>query len=180
MSDYAFLVSNSSPLTASIDDHGNRTYANADVVRDGGKYIFPLLWLTAFRAGDVVQRVIQGDVCSCLMTTREQALRQLGEVQEMICREFANVAPHWAAWEKLVRDTKGSHLKIDASDLWGMDPDLFESGLRDALAWLASGDRPERDGFLEFCGLRYDEDSKTLALGMDPVTEGNLLGVRLT
>ena len=37
-----------------------------------------------------------------------------------------------------------------------------------------------RDGFLEFCGLRYDEDSKTLALGMDPVTEGNLLGVRLT
>lgn len=179
MSNHAYLVSNDNETPASRDDTGDHNYDSKEQISEGGSYIFPLLWLSAFRPDDIVQHTTEDYIIPCLVTLRETAISNIASAHDFIASEFANVSAHWSAWESLVKESKGLYLKIDGTEIWDLEPESYASSLPSALRWFASREESDRDALLEFCGLNYDEDSRLITLGADSVTGDNLYGMPL-
>lgn len=177
MSNRAYLVSDNNSSPAFEDENGDRGYESQNILSEGGSYILPFFWLTAFRANDCLVQTIGGDKITCFLVTREDALRNIGACKDLVCAEFSNLIFHFPRWEEIVSNSKGTHLKIDASELWQMDPDIFEDYLPQALRWFSSRNESDRNAMLELCGFNMDATTRSVRLNASLATGNHLYGL---
>lgn len=176
MSNRANLISDNNPTPAFEDENGNRSFEISDAVSEGGSYILPFFWLTAFRESNAVAQKVGEDTFTCLVAPLGDALKNLEASKELVCSEFSNPVFHWPRWEEIVRCCKGAYLKIDATEIWGMEPSAYENNLVPAISWFTSGQESDRDALLELCGFNLDFKTKSLRLNNSLVTGNHLYG----
>ncbi len=176
MSNRAYLVSDNNSSPAFEDENGDLGYESQNILSEGGSYILPIFWLTAFRANDCFVQTIGSDKLTCLLVAREDALRNIEASKDLVCTEFSNLIFHFPRWEEIVSNSKGSHLKIDAIELWQMAPDIYEDYLPQALRWFSSRDESDRDAMLELCGFKMNAATKSVLLNASLATGNHLYG----
>jgi hypothetical protein len=143
---------------------------------EGGGYQLPVFWLSLFSESDICFHEIDEYRVSTLVCERESALNHLATRRDSVLAAFPGCEDHWRVWENLIGGSKAAYFKVDATELWDLDPDLFESDFRVAVRWFTSGDESDFETLLMMGILTFDADNNHFTVGGSQLLGEHLYG----
>jgi hypothetical protein len=165
------------PTPAGRDSEGDTNYdEQRDVLADGGGYQLPVFWLSLFSESDICFHQVDEYRVSTLVCGRESALNQLALRRDSVLAAFPGCEAHWRAWQGLVEGSPAAYFKVDATELWDLDPDLFESDFRVAVRWFSSGDDSDFETLLSMGILAFDAGNSQFTVGGAQLVGEHLYG----
>ncbi len=177
MSNRAFLISNNGPETAGRTSDGNPNYQyDTDVVAEGGGMSLPPFWLSLFNESHLTAHLLDDYRIPTLICERADGLKLLQERKAAALTVFTGYEPHWTRWEQLIQISKGSHFKLDATELWDLGPDEFEPALTAAVRWFTSGSSDDLRQLLGQSALYRDSVTGKFKVGSKDATDEILFG----
>lgn len=126
MANRSFLICTDAPAP----DHD--PIEPGDSARVAGTYTIPVLWLSLFTRGDVVQRALpgggEGGAASypLLVTSLAAAKSLFARRRPHLARTMpATLAPVIDEWAQLVDQLDGDYVKLETYEIWAMDEEDF-------------------------------------------------------
>ncbi len=138
MANRAYLVGSENADTAGPGEKGINYNPDTEILA-GASVLIPIFWLSIFDESHLKAHVVQEHRIPTLVADAEASKRLLMQRQAAVLGAFAQCEPHWTAWEQLITEASFKFFKIDATEIWGMDPDMFAKQLPPAVRWFSSG-----------------------------------------
>jgi hypothetical protein len=177
MSNRAFLIGNNTPIPAGRNSDGNPNYNHdTDVVAEGGSMLLPIFWLGLFDQSHIKFHELDDCRIPALVCERAVGLSLLQEHKAATLLAFTGYESHWERWEQLARGSRGSHFKLDGTELWDMGPDEFEPGLTAGVRWFTSGSPDDLAILLGQSAMYRDTNTGRFKIGSQDVTDEHLYG----
>ncbi|WP_395748182.1 hypothetical protein [Prosthecobacter sp.] len=178
-SPYLLASHDSQPAGYTSDGETNYDFAK-EVISDGGKYQLPIFWLSLFTLEDVrVHHIDDNTTVLTLVCRKNIALQNLEKHRPGILEMFPGYTAHWDSWEQFAQNASASYFKVDATELWDLDPESFDSMLSSAVRWFESREDSDFEQLLSLGALNYNAELRSATLGNSPVTGENLYGYRI-
>jgi hypothetical protein len=111
---------------------------------------------------------------------RATALDNLEKRRASVLAAFSGCTGHWDFWQTLVERTTADYFKVDATEIWDLDPNAFELDFPAAVRWFASGNVAGLDNLLALGALSYDPELRRLTIGDSEVKGEHLYGYPMT
>jgi hypothetical protein len=177
MSNRAYLIASQDSTPAGRNSDGDANYdEQRDVLADGGGYQLPVFWLSLFSESDICFHQFDEYRVSTLVCQRESALNQMEQRRDSVLAAFPGCEAHWRVWHNLVEGSTAAYFKVDATELWDLDPDLFEDDFRAAVRWFSSGDDSDYETLLSVGILAFDASSNQFTVGGSQLVGEHLYG----
>lgn len=179
MSNRAYLIAShdSTPAGRTSDDDAN--YELTDVVADGGGYQLPVFWLSLFNESDLCHHQFDEYRVATVVCDRDSALSNLQKRRASVLAAFPGCDAHWQVWQSLVESSSGAYFKVDATELWDLEPDTHERDFPAALRWFASGEEEDFEILLSMGILNLDADAGRFTVGGSELIGEHLYGYRM-
>ena len=157
MSNRAFLIGSKSPTPAGRTSDGDPNYAyDTDVIAEGGSYQLPVFWLSLFDESHFTVHESDEYSVPTLVCDLKAALALLEQRRVAVLSAFVGCEMHWADWERLVSNAQTPFLKVDATEVWDLEPNSFGPALAAAVRWFTSGAPDDFNQLLGLGGIQYD------------------------
>ncbi|MEX2560985.1 MAG: hypothetical protein WD403_13775 [Pirellulales bacterium] len=143
MANRIYLVGSSNADTAGPGDEGINYDPDTEILAGASRQI-PVFWLSLFDESHIKPHVVQEYRIPAPVCEAAVARKLLQQRRPKILAAFSNCEPHWGAWERLISEAPFQFFKLDATEIWDLDPELFQSRLSPAVRWFSSG---SADGF---------------------------------
>lgn len=164
-------------MPAGRDSDGGANYdEQRDVLADGGGYQLPVFWLSLFCEADICLHHFDEHRVSTLVCRRESALNHLERRRDSVLAAFPGCEDHWRVWQNLVEGSTAAYFKVDATELWDLDPELFEGDFPLAVRWFSSGDESDFETLLSMGILTFDADTQQFTVGGSQLAGEHLYG----
>lgn len=138
MANRAYLVGSSNADTAGLGEKGINYNPDTEILC-GASYQIPVFWLSLFEESHIQAHLVQGyriPAPVCEATAARQLLQQR---RSKVLAAFQQCEAHWQAWEQLITEAPFQFFKLDGTEVWEMDAELFQSQLPSAIRWFSSG-----------------------------------------
>ena len=179
MSNRAYLIASQNSTPAGTRSDGNTNYATTEVIADGGSYQLPIFWFSLFSQSNLCIHQFDDFRASTLICDRATAWNNLRERRASVLAAFPGCDAHWDVWQQLTEGSTGSHFKLDATEIWDLDPDSYERDFPAAVRWFSSGAAEDFAALLSLGALNYDSATRQLTVGTSAVIGEHLYGYRM-
>lgn len=180
MSNRAYFIANQDSTPAGLDSNGDANYdEQGDVLVDGGGYQLPVFWLSLFGESDICFHQFDDYQVATLVCDRESALNHLERRRDSVLAAFPGCEAHWQVWQNLVESSTAAYFKVDATELWDLDPEMFERDFLVAVRWFSSGDNSDFETLLSMGILVFNVDDHQFTVGGSKLLGEHLYGYRM-
>jgi len=183
MSSRPYLVASQHAIPAGRASDGSANYdERTEVIADGGSYQLPVFWLSLFSDSDLRNHLFDEHRVSTLVCDRATALIHLEKRRATVLATFPGCEAHWQTWQRLIESSPAAYFKVDATEIWDLDPDIYERDLPLAVRWFTSGDDTDFATLLELGMLTCDSETEPhrFTVGGSDLIGEHLYGYRMT
>jgi hypothetical protein len=145
---------------------------------DGGNYQLPVFWLSLFSESDLCVHQFDDYRVSTLVCDRAMALNNLQKRQAPVLAAFPGCDAHWQVWQRLAESSTAAYFKVDATEIWDLDPDMYERDFPAAVRWFTSGDAADFATLLSLGILNYESAARRFTVGGSELKGEHLYGFR--
>jgi hypothetical protein len=138
MANRAYLVGSEHADTAGPGEKGINYNPDTEILA-GASYRIPVFWLSIFDESHLKAHVVQGFNIPTLVADAEATKRLLQQRRAAVLAAFPQCESRWNAWAQLITEAPFKFFKIDATEVWDMDSDMFEAQFAKAVRWFSSG-----------------------------------------
>lgn len=166
MANRAYLVGSDNADSAGPGDKGINYNPDTEILAGSSGQV-PVFWLSIFEESHIKPHVVQEYRIPAPVCEAAAARQLLKQRRPKALAAFSQCVSHWEAWERLIAEAPFQFFKLDATEVWDLAPDLFQSQLPAAIRWFSSGSA--------------DDFAKLLAIAEIPVIQprgflGRLVG----
>jgi hypothetical protein len=138
MANRAYLVGSSNGDTAGPGENGVNYNPDTEILAGASTQI-PVFWLSLFDESNIKPHVVKEYSIPAPVCEAATARTLLQQRRAKILAAFSQSKTHWDAWERLITEAPFKFFKLDATEVWDLDPELFQSHLPPAVRWFSSG-----------------------------------------
>ena len=196
MPNRAYLVGSTHAETAGPGEKGINYNPDTEILAGASIHI-PVFWFSIFDESHIKPHAVQEYRIPSAVCEAAAGRALMQQRREKILAAFGGCPSHWEAWERLVTDAPFAFFKIDGTEIWDLDPKLFESQFSPAIRWFSSGSAddfakllsiaeipvvPPRGFLARLSGRKsegYDAETKTFTLTKDGVGRADSAGHHL-
>jgi hypothetical protein len=159
MANRAYLVGNDHSTTAGPSD-GDITYDPDSEILAAASGLIPVLWLSVFKEEDIMHHGYEDCRIPTLLATTDTARQRFQSRASALRAQFPHNVDQLAAFDRLLEGITFRFIKVDAAEIWELDPDSFESRLTDSLRWFSSATDEDFRRLLDLAEAEYDETTR--------------------
>jgi hypothetical protein len=180
MSNRAYFIGSQNSTPAGRSSDGSTNYdERTEVLADGGGYQLPVFWLSLFSVSDIRVHQFDDYRVSTLVCDRASALDNLHHRRASVLAAFPRCDEHWEVWRKLVEGSTAPYFKVDATEIWDLEPDLYERDFAPAVRWFASLDPADFAILLSVGILDFNPETRRFTVGGAELKGEHLYGYRM-
>lgn len=138
MANRAYLVGSSNADTAGPGEEGINYNPDTEILAGASSQI-PIFWLSLFEESHIKLHVVQEYRISAPVCEASVARQLLQQRRAKVLSSFPRCEAHWQAWERLITEAPFQFFKLDGTEIWDLDQELFQSQLPPAIRWFSSG-----------------------------------------
>ena len=138
MANRAYLVGSEHADTAGPGEKGINYNPDTEILA-GASFRIPIFWLSLFDESHLKAHVVQEFSIPSVVADAAASRRLLAQRRAKVLDTFAQCESAWAAWEQLITEAPSKFFKIDATEIWDLDPDVFAKQFPAAVRWYSSG-----------------------------------------
>ena len=138
MANRAYLVGSSNADTAGPGEKGINYNPDTEILCGASTQI-PVFWLSLFEEAHIKPHVVQEYRIPAPVSEASVARQLLQQRRAKVLATFPQCESHWQAWERLITEAPFQFFKLDGTEVWDLDPQLFERQLPPAVRWFSSG-----------------------------------------
>ncbi len=141
MANRAYLIATDDPGTAGpvvAGDVHESNYNEDSEILAGASLIAPAFWLSLFVEENLAHHDVDEDRVPTLVSSTTDAKERLKARLSSLKKAFPDNSKQITHWKKLIDNVPFQNVKIDADEIWDLDPDSFELRLLSAVRWFSS------------------------------------------
>lgn len=196
MANRAYLVGSSNADTAGPGEKGINYNPDTEILCGASTQI-ALFWLSLFEEAHIKPHLVQEYRIPAPVCEASVARQLLQQRRAKVLAAFPQCETHWQAWERLITEAPFQFFKLDGTEVWDLDPELFQSQLPPAVRWFSSGTADDFAKLLSIAGIPmiqprgflgrlvggtpsgYDVATKTLTMAKDGGRRSDSVGHHL-
>jgi hypothetical protein len=162
MANRAYLVANDDSRSAGASDDG-ATYDGSEILAAASS-IIPALWLTLFAEENALHHPVADQRIPTLLSPMKDARKRFRSRRKLLKETFRANLEAISAFEKLINEAHFDFVKVDAEEIWSLDPGSFESRLASAVGWFSSAEGADFEHLLDLAEIGdYERGGKAAA-----------------
>lgn len=138
MANRAYLIGSSNADTAGPGEMGINYNPDTEILAGASTQI-PVFWLSLFDESHIKPHVVQECRIPAPVCEASAGRAIMEQRRARILTAFSQCETHWEAWQRLITEAPFPFFKLDGTEVWLLDPELFESQLPAAIRWFSSG-----------------------------------------
>ncbi|HSY18787.1 MAG TPA: hypothetical protein VK815_10655 [Candidatus Acidoferrales bacterium] len=137
MANRAYLVGSENADTAGPNEQGINYDPDTEIFA-GASYHLPIFWLSIFDESHLKTHAIAEHKIETFVADADTVKRLLSQRRAAVLATFPQCESHWNAWTQLITEAPFKFFKIDATEIWELDPDQLKQRLPGAVRWFSS------------------------------------------
>jgi len=138
MANRAYLVGSENADTAGPNEEGINYDPDTEILA-GASYHLPVFWFSIFDESHLKTHAIQEHKIETFVADVDTAKRLLQQRRATVLATFPQCESHWNAWTQLITEAPFKFFKIDATEIWELNPDQLKQRLPGAVRWFCGG-----------------------------------------